>query len=354
MADVFGDWVRDESLGEGGQAWTYKTHNRNDSERTTYVLKLLKNKASTNRLKRFGREIEVGQKLNHPNIVRFVDQNIEHEKPYVVMEYCSGRDLKSLDVSQLSLSEKLKMFWAICKGVGYAHESGVIHRDLKPNNIFLRADHRTPVVGDFGLCLLTEQDERLTETTEAVGARLYMAPELEDGRYEDAKPSADIYSLGKILYWLVSNKRQFSREKHRSERFDLTKNDQSAAMSFVYEILDATITAEPSSRKHANATYLADAVEMIIQRIEMGAHAIRPDVPQHCSYCAAGKYQKILQGDYQQPGFETITYHLGIQFKNVPGQRWLILACDYCGNLQFFRADMASKNPKAWTREANA
>ena len=354
MANIFDDWVRGESLGEGGQAWTYKAHNQNDSERTVYVIKLLKHKSSANRLKRFEREIEAGRRLSHPNVVRFVDQNIQHVKPYVVMEYCSGRDLKSLNISQLSLLEKLKMFWDVCKGVGHAHENGVIHRDLKPNNIFLRADYRTPVVGDFGLCLLTELDERLTETTEAVGARLYMAPELEDGRYEDASPIADVYSLGKILYWLVSNKRMFSREKHANEIYDLRREDQSAAMAFVYEILDDTIEAAPEKRKYSNASKLADAVETIINRITVGAHAIKLEVSQQCSYCGTGTYQIILDGDYQKVGFETRGYHLGISLKNVPGQKWLILACDYCGNLQFFRADMAAKNPKAWTSESNA
>ena len=157
------------------------------------------------------------------------------------MEYCAGGELRNLDLSDVSLLDRLRLFKGICGGVGLMHESGVIHRDLKPNNIFLREDKRTPVVGDLGLCLIMEQDERLTEMTEAVGARLFMAPELEDGRYEDAKPVADIYSLGKILYWLVSNKMTFSREKHRQERYDLTSRDESAAMAFIYDLLDGTI-----------------------------------------------------------------------------------------------------------------
>ena len=78
------------------------------------------------------------------------------------------------------------------------------------------------------------------------------------------------------------------------------------------------------------------------------AHAIDRGVPQECAYCGVGSYQVMLEGDYQKTGFEQKTYHLGLNFKNVPKQNWLIMACDYCGNLQWFRADMAQKNPDAW------
>jgi serine/threonine protein kinase len=243
-----------------------------------------------------------------------------------------------------------RLFKGMCEGVGYMHENGVIHRDLKPNNIFLREDQRTPVVGDLGLCLIMEQDERLTEMTEAVGARQFMAPELEDGRYESAQPVADIYSLGKILYWLVSNKVIFSRKKHRDEKYDLTRSDKTAGMAFVYHLLSGTIATTPSERKYSDATRLAVAVHEIIERIAVMAHAIDPSVPQGCAYCGVGTYQTILDGNSRSPGFEQKIYHLGVKINSQDFHRWLILACDYCGNIQFFRGDVATKNPKAWTK----
>lgn len=348
MADEFDGWIRGESLGEGGQARTYFAHHKGDEARTPFVLKILKHKSNPARLKRFEREIEVGARLRHPNLVHVEAENIESDKPYVVMEYCAGGELRNLDMTDVPLLDKLRLFMRICEGVGHMHENGVIHRDLKPNNIFLRDDKRTPVVGDLGLCLIMEQEERLTEMTEAVGARLFMAPELEDGRYEDAKPVADIYSLGKILYWLASNKVIFNREKHQDERYDLTRRDKTPAMAFVYHLLNGTITTNPSQRRYSDATMLAVAVSKIIERISVMAHVIDLSVPQGCAYCGVGTYQTILDGNSRSPGFEQKIYHLGIKINSQDFHSWLILACDYCGNIQFFRRDVATKNPKAW------
>lgn len=351
MADKFDGWIRVKALGEGGQAWTYLAHNESDEKLTPYVLKVLKHKSNPARLKRFAREIEAGARLFHPNVVRIETENIEAPNPYVVMEFCAGGELQRLDLSQFSLVGRLRLFEQICAGVAHMHENRVIHRDLKPNNIFLREDKKTPVVGDLGLCLITEQDERLTETTEAVGGRLYMAPELEDGRYEDAKPAADVYSLGKLLYWLVSNKRSFSREKHRNEKYDLTKSDPTAGMAFVYNLLDGSITSTPESRRYKDASALLTAAERTSRRIINMGHAIDPSISQKCMYCHEGNYQKLLEGTPQDRDFEWKAYALGIQIRNVSGftgHRWLIMACDYCGNLQWFRVDLAVKNPQAW------
>ena len=84
------------------------------------------------------------------------------------------------------------MFKAICDGVAHAHANGVTHRDVKPDNIFLRSDRR-PVVGDFGICFL-EGAERLTQTGEWLGARGFICPESE-GKADEVRPSCDVYSL---------------------------------------------------------------------------------------------------------------------------------------------------------------
>lgn len=136
MADEFDGWIRGEALGEGGQAWTYLAYKKGDEARTPFVLKVLKHKSNPARLKRFEREIRVGARLKHPNLVHVEAENVESDKPYVVMEYCAGGELRNLELSEVSLIDKLRLFQGMCQGVGHMHENGVIHRDLKPNNIF--------------------------------------------------------------------------------------------------------------------------------------------------------------------------------------------------------------------------
>lgn len=116
------------------------------------------------------------------------------------------------------------MFIVIANAVNHAHSQRVVHRDLKPANIFLQTPTFRPLVGDFGLCYVQDDgdDERQTDLEEAVGPRFFMAPELEDGRADVIAPSADVYSLGKLLYWMLTG-RIFSREKLRDDRWNLTK-----------------------------------------------------------------------------------------------------------------------------------
>lgn len=341
MGQRIGDWEIDKSLDEGGQGWTYLAHKSDESEIKPVVLKVLKQRTKPDRLARFGREIEIGLRLSHPNVLKIKDHDINHDKPYFVTEFCRGGALGDANISELSVVEKLKLFSAICRGVGHAHNQGVIHRDLKPHNIFLQDNLLTPVVGDFGLCLLLEEEERLTRTTEVIGARWYLAPEMEDGRYEEAKPVADVYSLGKILYWMLAG-RIFSREKHRTAEYDLTKSQNDPAILFVYELLDGMIVGEPSERRFVDANAVADAVDHVIRRLEMHGNPVDLKAPKICKFCGVGYYQKIMHASGDNPEkFDGAKYNLGMELYNIPAHTWLFLACDYCGNVQVFRPDCA-------------
>ena len=153
-----------------------------------------------------------------------------------------------------------------------AHGAKIVHRDIKPSNLLVRGDGSI-AVGDFGLCLHLGAEDRFTLTEEAVGARNYMAPELEDGRRDDVTVAADVYSLGKILYFLFAG-RSFSREKHREPGYDLThpaEGQPESGIQFVYEILDKSVVERPNSR-FENASALNAAVDA--------------GNPQNCSECA--------------------------------------------------------------------
>lgn len=344
MTQRYGKWRIRRSLSQGGQAHTFLVAEDGAPERGFFVLKRLIN---LNRVDRFRTEIRAYDDLSHPNLLKIEDDDLEASRPYLVTEFCEGGSLAEADIPQYSLRERLLMFIQICGGVAHAHahSPAIVHRDLKPENIFLR-DRLTPVVGDFGICHYKD-GERMTVVDEVAGSRWYVAPELAHGFAddEDVTPAADIYSLGKLLYWMLAG-RVFDREVYRTPRFDLTKGQTKSDYFFIYDLLDKMIVEVPSKRL-ANANEVAEAVESIIRRIDMNAHHLDLSVPQACNYCGIGFYAMIF--DPSTTNAQDRLYGLGINFSVQQGN-WLILRCNHCGNIQWFRPDFYDQH-SAWKRK---
>jgi len=336
MATKYGKWSIIRPLTEGGQARTYIVECA-EAPGNEYVLKQLKN---IKRLDRFKQEIQAASELSHSNLLPIRDYRLDGERPYLVTPYCAGGSLADADLSELSTIDKLLLFKSICEGVAYAHAKGVIHRDLKPENVFLKDDRKTPVVGDFGICFISDSGERFTLVDEAVGSRYYIAPELEDGKAELVSAAADVYLLGKLLHWLMTGKK-FSREKHHDEAYDLAKLMPTSEGFLINEVLDRTIVADPSLR-YADAGELLEALRGLIRRIEMKAHTIGRETPQECNYCGVGTYHPVV--DYRNGKDKMLGDAHALGFTVQRGHLWLILVCDHCGNVQLFRPDRARHN----------
>ena len=308
------EWRIERSLSEGGQGWTYLVRRSTVEISPLFVFKRLKNR---NRAERFVAEIRALKTLSHPGILSIVETGEADGMPYYVAEYCENGDLSKWEPTKNTLLEKVRLFRQIADAVSVAHAAKIIHRDLKPFNILVRANGSV-AVGDFGLCIhLNDLDGRLTTLNEPVGPRNYMAPELEDGRLEDPEPSADVYSLGKLLYFILTG-RSFSREKHRTAPFDLLHPDHGnveAGVHFVYDLLDKSIVADPAAR-YGDATALRQALDGVIMKIESNANVLKLSEPQRCLYCREG-YYRVMQG-------------------TSPDQHNLKLVCSNCGNFQEF------------------
>jgi len=193
-----------------------------------------------------------------------VDSGIYRDslKPCYVMPKADGTLEDEIREKAISIEDRLRLFDQICYGVSYLHKSSIIHRDLKPDNILMLSG--TPKVSDLGLCLLVGE-ERTTPSSEAVGPRFYMAPELEDGRFLDVGFEADVYSLGKLLYCLLSNGKIFSREKHRNRERFLPRLFNDERLRLFYSLFDKTIVDEPSKR-YPNAGELQNAFQKVFKQ----------------------------------------------------------------------------------------
>lgn len=341
MAKIYGDrWETITSLSEGGQAHTFLVKDLRGDGNTHYVLKRLKN---LNRIERFKREIEAIRNLSHENIVRLIDFNLAAAEPYLISEYCSGGSLSKAEPFWRNSSAKIfALFQQVCEGIAYAHGQNIIHRDIKPDNIFLRTPDGPAVVGDFGICYVEDDGARLTITEEAVGARLFIAPEFEDGRLDKISSKSDTYSLGKLLYWLFSGGRLFSREKHRTPEWDLKGwNDDSPLgwnniyMEHVNRLLDLMIVHEPEQRRQVST--ILSISKRIAKFVEKEFTPIANNIKHPCKYCGYGVYELVAK---------TATNVANFGFNLVGDPDWRIFTCDFCGHVQMFRVDMADK--KQW------
>ncbi len=213
-------------LGRGGMGAVFLA-SRDDAEfKKSVAIKLIKRGMDTDFiLKRFRNERQILATLDHPFIARLLDGGTtDDELPYFVMEYIEGTPIhKYCDENRLSIRERLLLFQKVCSAVGYAHQNLIIHRDLKPGNILVTKDV-SPKLLDFGIAkILNPELAADTLAPTLTGMRL-MTPEYaspEQIRGEKLSPASDIYSLGVLLYELLTGKRPYrfsSRAPHEIAR----------------------------------------------------------------------------------------------------------------------------------------
>ncbi|MEW6279425.1 MAG: protein kinase [Candidatus Eremiobacterota bacterium] len=196
----------EEELGEGSTATVYRVARGEEG----YALKLFHTRPRDAReLERLYREMEVGRSLQHPNLARVHAFGELEEHPYLVMDLVDGETLEArLARSPLPPDQALEVIAQVARALESVHRLGVVHRDLKPSNIMLRPDGRA-VLTDFGLARMNDRP-RVTASGAALGTPAYMAPELLGPRRVDQR--ADLYSLGVILYEMLSGTRPFEGE----------------------------------------------------------------------------------------------------------------------------------------------
>ncbi len=194
-------------IGRGGMGVVYKAMQKSTKRAVALKVLLEGPFASEAAQRRFEREIELAAQLRHPNIIPIYDSGRTAGRMYYAMEYVHGRPLVEYTKAQaLGMEERLRLFQKICAAVVHAHLRSVVHRDLKPGNILVDADGE-PRVHDFGLAKLGGvTDMKTSVSAQIVGTPAYMAPEQLAGDPMAIDARTDIYSLGVILYEMMTGK----------------------------------------------------------------------------------------------------------------------------------------------------
>ncbi len=238
-----------ECLSRSGMACIYKATDLKRSEVVAVKVPLMKFESDPAAFSRFEREEAIGKSLDHPSLLKIIPVEEEKSRPYIVMEYLEGQTLDELlrQVRPLPEPDAVKIASRICEGLEYLHGHGVVHRDLKPQNIMLCNDGSLRIM-DFGIAK-SAQSRRMTFVgfTPAMGTPDYMAPEQVTGKRGDER--TDIYSLGAILYEMATGAVPFEGENP-------------------YVVMNSRLTGDPVAPRKVNAKLTPVLEEITLHALE--------------------------------------------------------------------------------------
>ena len=248
----------DRKIGKGGMATVYLAKQISlDRPVVLKVLDVPKQTENDTQIERFLSEGRIVASLNHPNIITIYDIGIADDNSiYISMEYIEGGDLKARMGIPMDPGEALDIVMQITRGLQLAHHHGIVHRDVKPANILFRNDN-TPLITDFGIAKRINDDLSLTSTGIFLGSPNYVSPEQATGDPVDAR--SDIYSLGCILYEMLTGEKPFKA----STVFDVVMQHKEAPIPKLPEdisgyqpLIDRMMAKDPEDRP-------ADAEELL-------------------------------------------------------------------------------------------
>jgi serine/threonine-protein kinase len=237
-------------IGEGGMGRVYEARHTRLANKRLAVKMLHEDMARQPEIiTRFEREAEAASTIAHPNVVEVLDvHHLEDGRPYIICEFLEGEEFGALldRLGKLPTETAIRITRQICRALVAAHERGIVHRDMKPENVFLVGDPRAPRVKviDFGISKQNDGSSKLTRTGMVMGTPSYMAPEQARGEHVDFR--ADIYAVGGILYRAVTGQKPYDGED--------------GAM-----VLTQVLTEDPK-RPRAVEPSVPEALELLIQR----------------------------------------------------------------------------------------
>jgi serine/threonine protein kinase len=310
-----------------------------ESPRSCGALKLLHEAArrDSKALARLQMELEALSRVEHPSLLQVLDSSVE-DGWYVTPFYRRGTLADNLGSFAGRPDLALDAFRQLVQGVAALHTRGVVHRDIKPENVFL-ADHGL-VLGDFGIVWFHDTvATRVSDTYENVGSRDWMPGWAMGMRVDDVTPAFDVFSLGKVLWAMISGSAKLRLWYYLDDSFNLARRFPNNERMLVINSLLAGCVVERAGDCWPSAAELLKHVEEVIAQLRRGGQVLSLGVRRACAVCGVGSYQMTT---WEKSGGSAIR-NLGIDPAGSVAYRFF--ECAHCGHVQLFRMD---RNPPGW------
>ncbi len=275
----FGDYELLEELGHGGMGIVYKARQMSLNRVVAIKMLLAAENASETERSRFRAEAEAVAGLEHPHIVRVYEVGEVEGQLYFSMQWVQGRTLADrLAEGPLSPHDAAELLAPVCRAIDFAHRNGVLHRDVKPSNVLIDRQQR-PMVSDFGLAKQLKTHSGLTRTGAIVGTPNYISPEQAAGSRGELGPYSDVYSLGMILYEMMTGRPAFQAASPLDTVLLLLEQDPlpprllNATVDRDLEMVSLKCLQKPISLRYPSAAALADDLESFLAGEPVAARA---------------------------------------------------------------------------------
>ena len=276
---IVGRYELEELVGEGGMSSVYRAHDTVLERRV--AIKILHEHYSRDPeyVERFRREARAIARLAHPNVVTVIDRGEWEGRQFIVFEHVAGENLKGVIAREGSLpvDRALELACQIARALSFAHELGIVHRDVKPHNVLLDGSG-TAKVTDFGIARALDSDEALTATGTVLGTGQYLSPEQANGERGDER--SDQYSLGVVAYELLTGTVPYSGDnlmavamRHVRDPVPSVRALRPDLPGHVDAVVARAMAKQPEDRFDSMAALLA-ALEACLQEVEPGAAVV--------------------------------------------------------------------------------
>lgn len=284
----------------------------------------------TKALERMSNEIRAYESVSHPSLLRLLDHGLE--EGWLVTEFQPGGTLDS-DPGRFrgDAQGALRAIRPLVEAVAMLHGRNMVHRDIKPANVFF-GEASNLILGDAGLVFFKDDSyTRISDTLENVGSRDWMAPWASGVRIDEIRPSFDLFSLGKLLWAMVSGRPKLRNWYHRRPEFDLEKQfPDDEAMGRVNRLLDGLVVEDQENQAIGSTDELLREIDQAILLIRRGAQILRDGIKRRCQVCGTGSYAPV---DAQSAALVGLSGTKAFR-------------CGDCGHIQFFR--FGPQPPSAW------